>query len=105
MLGSRPASTPNRGRTPMTMVGSQKIVAEITDQIAAKQRLYRSAFSADLVSLRRRHGDGIVAEALQRLDQTTPAGAWDAHGHRREVERAVDRLLQRWQPQDHRLRE
>jgi hypothetical protein len=87
--------------------GSHKIVTEIADQIASKQNLYRSCFSADLKRLETTHGDAAIAEALQLVDERDArreAGAWNKAGHHDAVEAAVDRLLQRRQPQDHRFR-
>jgi len=71
--------------------------------ITSKRRLYEAAYTAELDRLRAVHGPGAVLEALQTLEQRSSAG-WDAGGHRAEVSRAVDRLLQRRQPQDHRFR-
>ena len=40
---------------------SQKILAELVDQIASKQNLYRSCYSADLKRLETTHGNAAIA--------------------------------------------
>jgi len=40
---------------------SQKILAELIDQIASKQNLYRSCYSADLKRLETTHGSAAIA--------------------------------------------
>jgi hypothetical protein len=76
------------------MVNRQRIIAELADTIAARRRLYQSAYDADLARLRATHGKTALAEALRHLEPT-PASTWDEGGHRREVARAVNRLLER----------
>jgi hypothetical protein len=61
---------------------------------AARRRLYRSAYDADLTRLRATHGETALAEALRHLG-SAPASTWDEGGHRHEVARAVNRLLNR----------
>ena len=74
---------------------SARTLAEIVDAIAAKERLYRTCFAADLSRLRARHENAVIAEALQRVERNARvgAGAWDRRGHAVTVRQAIDRLL------------
>ena len=74
---------------------SARTLAEIVDAIAAKERLYRTCFAADLSQLRARHGDAAITEALQVVERNARvgAGAWDRRGHAVTVRQAIDRLL------------
>jgi hypothetical protein len=80
-------------------MASSDIIKDIAQTIAAKRRLYDAAYTAELDRLRAVHGPGAVLEALQQLPRSS--SAWDAA---REVECAVDKLMQRRQPQDRRVR-
>ena len=77
-------------------MASSDIIKDIAQTITSKRRLYEAAYTAELDRLRAVHGHGAVLEALQTLERRPSAG-WDQAGHRREVERAVDSLLQRRQ--------
>jgi len=85
---------------------SQKILADLVDQIASKRNLYQSCYAADLKRLETKHGAAVIAEALQLVERNAhrDADAWDQRGRATEVRAAVDRLLQHRQPQDHRFR-
>src|SRR5262249_35594184 len=105
-LSSRVAFLEPTTAAPMA-TSSQKILAELVDQITSKRNLYRSAYSADLKRLESAPGAAAIAEALQLVverDARRDAGSWDPQGHAVQVRQAVDRLLQRRQPQDHRFR-
>jgi len=77
------------------MASSPKILAELVDHITAKQRLYRTAFAADLDQLRRRYGETVLVEVLRRIELKPHTDAWDRRGHSATVRRAIGRLLQR----------
>jgi hypothetical protein len=60
------------------VVSSAAILDELVDYITAKQRLYRSCFSADLKRLETTHGTAVLAEALARIERDP----WDQADHR-----------------------
>jgi len=98
MLGRLAHPEPPRSLIMANSVSSRTL-AEIADHLASKQRLYRTAYDADLSRVRVQHGDSALAQALQLIDQRNAQ-----RGQGDEREHAVDRLLQRWQPQDRRFR-
>jgi hypothetical protein len=73
------------------MANSAKIV-EIAEHIAAKQRLYRTAYDADLKQLRAPHGDA-VDEALRMLERPARRTARDDRGHAAQARRGISRFL------------
>jgi hypothetical protein len=80
----------------MATSSSDKIVDEIAERIAERQRVYDAALAADMTRLCRTHGADLVAQALERLNEPPrSSGNFDARAHRQEVSRAISRLLQR----------
>jgi hypothetical protein len=76
-------------RNPMErpMATSAAIFDEPVDQIPARERLYRSCFTADLDRLCAVHSTNTVVDALQRIERNThrDADTWDQSGHAVDV--------------------
>jgi hypothetical protein len=64
---------------------AEKIIHEIAETIAGKQRLYRTAYASDLDRLRAVHGNAAIDEALAMLNTPAKRQEWDEQGHREAV--------------------
>ena len=68
-------------------------VADIAGRLRERQRVYQAAWATDLRRLRAEHGQ-LVDEALQMVAKPVRnADHWDRAGHRRAVERGIERVI------------
>jgi hypothetical protein len=81
-------------------------IADLVEQILARERIYAKALEGDLANMRRVHGEAPVKKALALLGARRPdePDHWDSHGHARLVARGLARAQQNLQerPEDFR---
>ena len=74
----------------------RSIVSDLVSRVASRERLYRSAFAADLTLLRKEHGRAPVAEAWKLLGARDNGGdqdEWDQLAHAKSVRKGIAKLM------------